>query len=105
MPDSITITITAKTMEGLGAVDPEVTVEISEVTPLSQPISRTPIPNFDTRAPVNIRAPDGFPTWQVNVTFSRFDVSSKSPSSPSFFLSPRPNTSKLHEMKVVRLPE
>jgi hypothetical protein len=104
MPDSITITIAAKTMEGLGAVDPEVTVEISEVTPISQPVARRPILNFDTTATLEIAAPDGFPTWQVNVTFSRFDVVSKSPSSPSFFLSPRPNTSKLHEMKVVRLP-
>ena len=36
MPDSIPITITAKTMEGSGAVDPEVTVEISEVMPTKQ---------------------------------------------------------------------
>ena len=50
MSESISITITAKTMEGLGAVDPEVTVEISEVTPLSRPVARTAIPNFDTTA-------------------------------------------------------
>jgi hypothetical protein len=85
-------------MEGLGAVDPEVTVEISEVTPVSRPVSRTPIPNFDTAATLNILAPEGFPTWQVNVTFSRFDVVS------GFFFLPRPNTPQRYDMQVARLP-
>jgi len=103
VPDSMTITITAKTMEGLGAVDPQVTVDIIEVTPISQAIERISIANFDTSATFTVRCPDGFPTWQVNVTFSRFDVVSNASSSPAFFFSPRPNASKLHEMKVVRL--
>jgi hypothetical protein len=98
MPDSITITITAKTMEGLGAVDPEVTVDISEVTPLGRLVSRTPIPNFDTTATLVSPAPEGFPTWQVNVSLSRFDVVS------GFFFQPRPNSPQHYEMKVARLP-
>jgi hypothetical protein len=32
MSESIPITITAKTMEGLGAADPQVRVDISEVS-------------------------------------------------------------------------
>jgi len=99
MPDSVRITITGKTMEGLGAVDPELTVEISEVTPVSRPVSRTSIPNFDTTATLEIPAPDGFPTWQVNVMFSRFDVVS------GFFFMPRPDTPQHYEMKVARLPD
>jgi hypothetical protein len=97
--DSTIITIRAKTMEGVGAVDPQVTVDISEVTPISQPIERIRIADFDTSATFTVRNPDGFPTWQVNVTFSRFDLDS-----PSFFLQPRANASKLHEVKVARLP-
>lgn len=98
MPDTITITIKAKTMEGLGTVDPQVTVDIIEVTPLSRPVARQPINDFDTSATLRIPAPDGFPTWQVNVTFSRFDVVS------GFFFQPRSNTPQNYQMKVVRLP-
>jgi hypothetical protein len=96
--DPIIITITAKTMEGLGAVDPLVTVDILEVTPLSQPVATQPIKNFDTGATLEIPCPDGFPTWQVNVTFSRFDVVS------GFIFLPRPNMPQRFEMKVARLP-
>ncbi|MFZ0963167.1 MAG: hypothetical protein WAO35_20075 [Terriglobia bacterium] len=99
MPDSINLTIAAKTMEDLGAVDPEVAVDIIEVTPLSRPVSRTPVPNFNTTATLQIPYPEGFPTWQVNVTFSRFDVVS------GFFFQPRPNASQHYDMKVVRLPD
>ena len=60
MPDSIPITITAKTMEGLGAVDPEVTVQISEVTPISQPISTATVRNFATSATSSFPLPRGF---------------------------------------------
>jgi len=95
----MTITITAKTMEGQGAVDPQVTVEIIEVSPIQQPFTRETITNFDTRATLTIPIPDGFPTLQVILAFSRFDVDS-----PSFFLQPRANASKLHEVKVARLP-
>lgn len=99
MSDSITVTLTAKTMEGPGALDPEVTVDISEVTPLRRPVSRTGVPNFDTTATLQIPAPDGFPTWQVNVTFSRFDVVS------GFFFMPRPNIPQHYEVSVARLPD
>lgn len=98
MSESINITLTAKTMEGLGAVDPEVTVEISEVTPINRPVARTPISNFDTTATLEIPVPDGFPTWQVNVTFSRFDVVS------GFLFQPRANTPQRYEVQVARLP-
>jgi hypothetical protein len=98
MPDSMNITIAAKTMEGLGAVDPEVTVDISEVTPISRPVSRTPMPNFNAAATLEVLCPEGFPTWQVNVAFSRFDVVS------GFFVQPRPNSPQFHVMKAARLP-
>jgi hypothetical protein len=85
-------------MEGLGAVDPQVTVDIAEVTPLSRLVARQPIKDFDTSATLNIASPDGFPTWRVDVTFSRFDVVS------GFIFLPRANTTKVCEMKVGRLP-
>ena len=61
MSDSTIITIRAKTMEGVGAVDPEVTVDISEVTPISQPIERIRIADFDTSATFTVRNPDRVP--------------------------------------------
>src|ERR1019366_2925382 len=62
MSDSVTMTITARTMEGLGAVDPNVTVEIFEVTPLRRSVASQSIKNFDTSVTLKLPIPEGEPT-------------------------------------------
>lgn len=98
MPDSITITIVATAMEGSDTVDPQVTVDINEVTPLQRMISRQIIHNFDGKATISVPSPDGFPTWQVNVSFSKYDGVS------GFFFQPRGESSPTYAMQVTRLP-
>jgi hypothetical protein len=98
MPESVTITIAATTMEGGNAVDPQVTVDIIEAIPLNQMISRQIIHNFNGIATIAISPPDGFPTWQVNVSFSKYDAVS------GFFFQPRGNPSPSYTMHLTRLP-
>src|ERR1035437_1370477 len=76
MPDKIRVNISAKTMEGLPAIDPEVRVTITEVTPPNQEVAQVTFTNFNGSESIEIPAPDTFPTWQVNATFSRFDAGS-----------------------------
>lgn len=97
MPDWIAIT-TPKTMEGLGAADPEVTFQVNEVSPIERQVARKSIKNFNTAVTGKVPSPDGFPTWNVNLAFSRFDAVS------GFFLLPRSSPSKQYEVKVARLP-
>jgi hypothetical protein len=98
VPYSIRITIKAITMEGLGAIDPQVTVDIAETPPLQMQVARQAIHNFDTEATLVIPSPDSSPTWHVNITFSRYDVVG------GFFLQPRANPVSTHTVQVVRLP-
>jgi len=98
MPDTIRITIAATTMEGLAAVDPQVTVDITEVTPLNHQIVHQLIPDFNGTVTIELPTPDTFPTWQVTVTFSRFDAGS------GFFFQPRGDASPSHSFQVARLP-
>lgn len=94
----VEILIHAKTMEGLGAEDPKVTVDVFETTPMQKSVGRAVISNFDTQAIVDLDMPDDFPTWQVNVSFSRFDAVS------GFFFQPRGNASPAFLVKLSRLP-
>jgi hypothetical protein len=98
LPDSITITIVATAMEGVDAVDPQVTVDIIEVTPLQRTISRQIIQNFNGKATISVSGPEGFPTWQVNVSFSKYDGVS------GFFFQPQGESSPTYSMQVTRLP-
>jgi hypothetical protein len=95
---NITITIRAKTMEGLGAVDPQVVVDIFETSPLQKQVAHEVIYNFDSQVTVSLPSPDGFPVWQVNVTFSRFDAVS------GFLFQPRGNPAPSFFIKLARLP-
>src|SRR4051812_40465097 len=98
MPDSIRIKLTATTMEGLEAFDPQVTVEIIQAIPDHQTISRHIIHNFAGSDTVAVRAPDGFPTWQVNIAFSRYDAVT------GFFFQPRGDATPTYHIQVTRLP-
>jgi hypothetical protein len=86
-------------MEGLPATDPEVRVTIAEATPPNQEVATVTLNNFTGHQIVEISAPeDTFPTWQVNVSFSRYDGGS------GFFFMPRGNANPSHEFLVSRLP-
>jgi hypothetical protein len=98
MADNVTITIRAKTMEGLGAVDPQVTVDIFETSPMQRQVVHTIVANFNSEVQVVVPSPDGFPVWQVNVSFSRFDAVS------GFLFQPRGNPSPVFLVKLARLP-
>lgn len=99
MADKISISITAKTMEGLPAVDPEVRITIAEATPPNQEVATVLLKDFAGSATVEMPAPDTFPTWQVNASFSRFDGGS------GFFFQPRGQANPSHEFLVSRLPD
>jgi len=98
MGDRVRIAISAKTMEGLAAVDPEVKIDILEIEPTSQQIAHVVIQDFSGSAVVEIPTPDTFPTWQVNATFSRFDAGS------GFVFQPRGNANPTHVFQCSRLP-
>jgi hypothetical protein len=98
MPDSVTITIAATTMEGLDAQDPQVTVEVIQVIPDNRPLYRQVIPGFDGSATITFSMPDGFPSWQVNVTFSRYAVVS------GFIFQPKGDRTPSWKMQLTRLP-
>jgi hypothetical protein len=99
MPDKVRIGISAKTMEGLPAIDPEVRITITEATLPYQEVATVTLKNFSGHETVEIPAPeDTFPTWQVNTSFSRYDGGS------GFFFMPRGNANPSHEFLVSRLP-
>lgn len=98
MPNSVAITITATTMEGVDATDPQVTIDIIQVHPFNQTISRQIVHNFNGKVTISVPIPDGFPTWQVNISFSRYDTVS------GFFFQPQGNQSPTFAMKLTRLP-
>jgi hypothetical protein len=74
MPDTLTIRITATTMEGLGAKDPQLTVTVRGQDQLSSYIQQAVVKNFDTQCDVVIPQPDGFGTLLVESAFIRFDA-------------------------------
>jgi hypothetical protein len=98
MPNSVAITIAATTMEGVDAVDPQVTVDAIQVHPFSQTVSRQIIHNFNGKATIAVPTPDGFPTWLVNISFSKYDAVS------GFLFQPQGNPSPTFAMKLTRLP-
>jgi hypothetical protein len=95
----INITLIAKTLEGLDAVDPAVTIDIVEVNDLEQPVGHQVINDFNGQAVVQIGDPSGFPTWQVTATFSRFDAGA------AFMFQPRGNPSPSHLFVIGRIPD
>ena len=95
----INITLIAKTMEGLDAIDPELTIDIVEVSGLEQPVAHQVINGFNGRVVLQVPEPDTFPTWQVTATFSRFDAGA------AFMFQPRGNSNPSHLFQVARLPD
>ncbi len=91
MPDSVAITIAATTMEGLDAVDPQVTVDIIQIHPFNQTVSRQIIHSFNGKATIAVPTPDGVPTWLVNISFSKYDAVSG-----FFFSTAREPVSNIH---------
>jgi hypothetical protein len=73
MPDTLTIRITATTMEGRGAQDPQVTVTVRGQDLLSSYIQQAVIKNFDTRQDIAIPTPNGPGALLVETTFTRYD--------------------------------
>jgi hypothetical protein len=99
MSDSVVISLAAKSMEGVDAADPKVTVDIMETSPISHRVSQQIVNNFNGRVTLNVPMPDGFPVWQVIVSFSRYDAVS------GFFFLPRANPSPAtFQLQVTRLP-
>jgi hypothetical protein len=94
------ITIAAKTMEGLDATDPSLTVTITELTGLEQTVSRTVIPDFNGSVTLNIGPPEGFPTWSVAVAFSLYDAGLDS----AFVFQPSGQPNITHTFALSRLP-
>jgi hypothetical protein len=94
----INITLSAKTLEGEDAVDPQVVVDIVEATQPNRQIAREIVRNFNGQVVIQVPTPDSFPTWQVSVTFSRFDAGA------GFFFQPRGNPNPSHTFTVARLP-
>lgn len=100
MPDKVRIGISAKTMEGLPASDPEVRITIMEATLPNEEVASVTLKNFNGSSIVEISAPENtFPTWQVNASFSRYDGGT------GFFFMPRGNANPSHEFLVSRLPD
>jgi hypothetical protein len=95
----INITLIAKTMEGLDAVDPEVTVDIVEVNELEQSVVHQVINGFNGQVVLQVAEPDTFPTWQITITFSRFDAGA------AFMFQPRGNSNPTHLFQLARLPD
>jgi hypothetical protein len=99
MADQVRINISAKTMEGVPASDPEVRITISEATGPSQEVASVTLNNFTGNAIVDVTAPtDTFPTWQVNASFSRYDGSHE------FLVSRLPNKWTPSFKKLADLP-
>jgi hypothetical protein len=99
MGDKVRIALSAKTMEGLAAVDPEVKIDIIELEPTQQQIAHIVLQDFSGSVIVEIPTPDTFPTWQVNAAFSRFDAGS------GFVFQPRGNANPTHVFQCSRLPD
>src|SRR6476660_1737274 len=76
MGDKVRIAISAKTMEGLAAIDPEVKIDVVEIEPTPQQIAHGVIQDFSGSVIIEIPTPDTFPSWQFNGAFSRFDAGS-----------------------------
>ena len=66
MPDSVVISLAAKSMEGVDAADPKVTVDIMETTPISRRVSRQIVSNFNGQVTLNVPMPDGLPAPSVD---------------------------------------
>jgi hypothetical protein len=98
MPEQVAITITATTMEGLKAKDPEVTVQIGEISPVARQLARQVINNFRGAVRLLIPRPEGFPVWQVNILFSRYDAVS------GFLFQPGADQTPAFATQVARLP-
>lgn len=96
---TINIQLSAQTLDGHDAVDPQVTVDIVEITETDSPVARVVIPNFNGSAVVQVPAPDSFPAWQVTATFSRYDAGA------GFLFQPRGNPNPSHMFKVAHLPD
>jgi hypothetical protein len=97
--DTIDIRLSAKTLDGHDAVDPQVTVDIVEITEQDNPVARIVIPDFNGSAVVSVKAPDSFPAWQVTASFSRYDGGA------GFLFQPRSNPTPSHLFRVARLPD
>jgi hypothetical protein len=98
LSDLIAITITATSMEGLPAIDPLVTVDIIQEIPTNRTIFRQIIHDFNGEAKITLPAPDGFPSWRANVSFSKYDAVS------GFFFQPKGESSPTFTMQLTRLP-
>jgi hypothetical protein len=95
----VTITIVAKTMDGLGAVDPELTVKIDEAQPIQKPLGISRVPNFTNQISLTMDGPEASgPTWMVTPNFSRFMVSG------GLFFMPLTEPNKTFTVQLVRVP-
>ncbi len=97
--DPIEISLSAKTLDGHDVVDPEVTIDIVEITQQDVPVAHAVIPDFKGSAIVKVQAPDSFPAWQVTASFSRYDAGA------GFLFQPRSNPNPSHLFRVARLPD
>ncbi len=95
----IKIALSAKTMEGFDAEDPQATVDIvSSDRGIKQTIVHKVIPNFTGELVINLDDPDTFPTWTVTLSLSRFDAGNP------FTFMPRGEKNPSHTFNVARIP-
>lgn len=86
-------------MEGLAARDPQVIVDIIQAIPDDRTLYHKTILDFDGSATISFPMSDGFPAWQVNVTFSRYAVVS------GFLFQPHGSPSPSWRMRLTRRPD
>ena len=99
MPESIHITISGTAAEGVPATDPEVVIDVIQTIPFQQTISRQVVHDFNGSVTIAVPAPEGFPTWLVNASFSRYDGHT------GFFFQPRQNSAPNFSVQLIRMPK
>jgi hypothetical protein len=85
-------------MDGLAAIDPQVTVDVIQEIPSKQTIFRHVIHSFNGEATITVPAPDESPSWRANISFSKYDAVS------GFFFQPKGEPSPTFTMRLTRLP-
>lgn len=71
--DDVRVTVSAKTMEGKPAADPQMTLTVSEALPFQRVLAKQNFDDFDTQATLSMQADLGAnPQWMAQPDFARF---------------------------------
>ena len=95
----VSVTISAKTMEGLPAADPSVMMKIDEVQPFQRTLGTQQVANFEGQVVLEMAAPGGGGVeWMVTPTLSRY----MAPGGQMFL--PNANPEPAFALQLTRLP-